>query len=198
MALCRETNRKDINVRIASIAPIAAAAVLLAASSSALAVDGYSFEYGHSDSGNVNVDLYRLGMQWDWKKKLVQVGGWNLGGYWDLDVAYWDNKSTGASTTGIAEVGFTPTFRIQQDTISNFSPYAEVAVGLHFLSNTSINSQRQFGSSFQFGDHVGFGVRLGDKGKYDIGYRYQHLSNAGIKEPNQGINFNELRLQYHF
>jgi hypothetical protein len=24
------------------------------------------------------------------------------------------------------------------------------------------------------------------------------LSNSGIKEPNQGINFHQLRLQYHF
>ena len=55
-----------------------------------------------------------------------------------------------------------------------------------------------FGSSFQFGDHIGAGVRFGDKGRYDVGYRYQHLSNAGIKEPNQGINFHQLRLQYHF
>jgi hypothetical protein len=66
------------------------------------------------------------------------------------------------------------------------------------LSATSLNSQRQFGSSFQFGDHVGAGVRFGEKGQYDLGYRYQHFSNAGIKGPNQGINYNELRLQYHF
>jgi hypothetical protein len=29
-------------------------------------------------------------------------------------------------------------------------------------------------------------------------YRYQHLSNAGICSPNQGINFNEIRLGYWF
>ena len=69
---------------------------------------------------------------------------------------------------------------------------------MHFLSATSVSPQRQFGSSFQFGDHVGAGVRFGEKSKYEIGYRYQHFSNAGIKGPNQGINFNELRLQYHF
>jgi hypothetical protein len=31
-----------------------------------------------------------------------------------------------------------------------------------------------------------------------LSYRYQHLSNAGIKQPNQGINFHLLRFQYHF
>jgi hypothetical protein len=102
------------------------------------------------------------------------------------------------TTSNLAEIGFTPTFRFQQNTISGIAPYAELAVGFHFLSNTSVSPQRRFGSSFQFGDHIGAGVRFGDKGRYDVGYRYQHLSNAGIKEPNQGINFHQLRLQYHF
>ena len=69
---------------------------------------------------------------------------------------------------------------------------------MHLLSATSLNAQRQFSTAFQFGDHVGVGVRFGDKGKYELGYRYQHFSNAGIKEPNQGVNYNEVRLQYHF
>ena len=178
------------------------AAALVAASPAAFAVDSVSFEGGHSDSSNSSVNLYRVGVQWDWNKKLVEFGGWHIGGYWDADIAYWDNNSpfqtNGYSTSGITEVGLTPTFRLQQNTISGFSPYAELAVGFHFLSTTYVSSQRQFGSSFQFGDHVGVGARFGEKGRYDISWRYQHLSNGSIKEPNQGINFNIVRLQYHF
>jgi len=173
-------------------------AALLTASTAAVAVDGVSFEYGRSDSGNASVDLYRVGVQWDWNKKLIEMGGWHLGGYWDLSAGYWDNRSALRTTSSLADIGFTPTFRFQQNTISGLSPYAELAVGFHFLSHTSVSQQRKFGSSFQFGDHIGAGVRFGDKGRYDVGYRYQHLSNAGIKEPNQGINFHQLRLQYHF
>jgi lipid A 3-O-deacylase len=173
-------------------------AALLAVSPAAFAVDSYSFEYGKSDSGNSNVKLYRLGMQWDWNKKLIETGGWHVGGYWDLSLGYWDNKSPFSTTSSLADIGFTPTFRFQQNTISGVSPYAELGVGFHFLSKTSVSTQRQFGSSFQFGDHIGAGVRFGDKGAYDVGYRYQHLSNAGIKGPNQGINYHQLRLQYHF
>jgi hypothetical protein len=177
-------------------------AALLFASAGAFAVDSTSFEYGKSDSSNSSVKLYRLGMQWDWNKKLIEYGGWHIGGFWDVDLGYWDNKSPfqtgGYSTSSIEEIGLTPTFRLQQNTISGFSPYAELAVGFHFLSHTFVGAQRQFGSSFQFGDHVGAGVRFGDKGQFDIGYRYQHLSNGGIKGPNQGINYNIIRLQYHF
>ncbi|CAN0467984.1 unnamed protein product [Phaeothamnion confervicola] len=173
-------------------------AALLAASPAVHAIDGISIVYGHSDSSNANVNMGRVGVQWDWNKKLVEAGNWHLGGYWESDFGYWSNNSVARTHKSIVDIGFTPVFRIQQTTLSLVSPYVELGVGFHFLSATSISPQRQFGTSFQFGDHVGAGLRFGDKGRYDLGYRYQHLSNAGLKGPNQGINFHELRLQYHF
>ncbi len=183
---------------MSKLRPVIAALALWSASPAALATDGISFEYGDSDSSNSRLKLYRVAAQWDWNKKLIEVGNWHLGGYWEADLGYWDNRSNGRTNRELFDIGFTPVFRFQQNSITGLSPYAELAVGLHFLSRTSVSTQRQFGSSFTFGDHVGAGLRFGDKGRYDIGYRYQHLSNAGIKEPNQGINFHQLRLQYHF
>jgi lipid A 3-O-deacylase len=190
------TPEKEIIV--SKFRPVIAALALLSASPAALAIDGVSLEYGNSDSTNSSVNLYRVGVQWDWNKKLFEAGNWHLGGYWDLNLGYWDNRSPARTNSSLADIGFTPVFRFQQNSITGLSPYAELAVGVHFLSRTSVSTQREFGSSFQFGDHIGAGVRFGDKGQYDIGYRYQHLSNAGIKEPNQGINFNQVRFQYHF
>jgi lipid A 3-O-deacylase len=164
------------------------------------AVDGLSLEYGKSDASNSDVKLYRVGLQWDWKKRWFDTGNWHLGGYWDLALGYWDNRTAPALRThgSITDIGFTPVFRFQQNNPRGMSPYIEAAIGVHLLSATSVSTERKFGSSFQFGDHVGLGLRFGDKGQFDIGYRYQHLSNAGIKAPNQGINFHQLRLQYHF
>ncbi len=175
-----------------------AAAAIIAASQSAHAVNGMSFEYGRSDSSYSDLNLYRIGVQWTWSKKWLDTGNWHLGGYWDASIGYWDNNSTGASNSGIADIGLTPVFRFQQNNPSGISPYAEVGVGFHFLSHTSVTAQRRFSTSFQFGDHVGAGLRFGGKGQYDLGYRYQHLSNAGIKRPNNGISFHQVRLQYHF
>jgi len=177
---------------------VIAALALLSGSSAALAIDGVSFGYGDSDSSNSSVKLYRIGAQWDWNKRLIEVGNWHLGGYWEANLGYWDNRSNGRTDSELFDIGFTPVFRFQQSSIAGLSPYAELGVGFHFLSRASVSTQRQFGSSFQFGDHVGVGVRFGDQGRYDLGYRYQHLSNLGIKQPNQGINFHQLRLRYHF
>ncbi|MDO8597298.1 MAG: acyloxyacyl hydrolase [Sulfuricaulis sp.] len=184
--------------KFSPVRPVIAALALLSASPAALAVDGVSFEYGSSDSSNSSVDLYRVGVQWDWKKKLIEAGNWHVGGYWEANLGYWDNRSAARTNSSITDIGFTPVFRFQQNNQAGLSPYAELGVGFHFLSRTSVSTERRLGSSFQFGDHVGAGVRFGDKGQYDVGYRYQHLSNAGIKQPNQGINFHQLRLQYHF
>ena len=67
--------------------------------------------------------------------------------------------------------------------------YAEAGIGAHLLSETQINDHRRFSTAFQFGDHVGVGLRFGQRGEYDLGYRFQHLSNADIKKANDGINF---------
>jgi lipid A 3-O-deacylase len=40
-------------------------------------------------------------------------------------------------------------------------------------------------------------MRFGPRDRYDVGLRLQHLSNGGIRKPNPGIDFVQLRLQYH-
>jgi opacity protein-like surface antigen len=161
------------------------------ASMSSHAIDGVSVEGGGGDG----TDMGRVGVQWDWKAKWFQGQNWHLGGYWDLSVGYWHNSSLPGFNEGITEIGLTPVFRLQQNDLRG--PYVEAAIGFHLLSKTSIGDKR-LSTAFQFGDHLGAGLRFGPKGQYDLGYRFQHLSNAGIKRPNNGVNFHQVRFQYHF
>jgi len=159
--------------------------------SPAYGVDGIALEAGSGDG----TDMARIALQWQWAKRWFQSGNWHLGGYWDLGAGYWKRDVLPGQNGEISEVGITPVFRFQRDGLAG--PYAEIGVGVHFLSKTTIGDKR-FSTAFQFGDHVGFGYRFGAKGAFDIGYRLQHLSNGSIKKPNDGINFNQVRLQYHF
>jgi hypothetical protein len=52
-------------------------------------------------------------------------------------------------------------------------------------------------TAFQFANMAGVGVQFGGRQQYQAGYRFQHVSNGGIKEPNPGINFHQLYLQYN-
>jgi lipid A 3-O-deacylase len=171
---------------------------LVLAVPSAQAVDGISLELGTSDSSNASVDMGRIGLQWDWSKRWALGSNWHIGGYWDLSLGHWSNDSRNRSHGSIADLGFTPVFRLQQTNPGAVAPYLEAAVGFHLLSHTSVSPQRRFSTAFQFGDHLGLGLRFGPRHAFDLGYRYQHLSNAGLKKPNQGINFHQVRFQYHF
>lgn len=154
------------------------------------AIDGFSFEIGTGE----DADMARVGVQWDWKKRWFQTANWHLGGYWDVAFGYWHTGDAGKHGS-LFDLGVTPVFRFQPNGL--VGPYVEAAIGFHAISHTSIGGKR-FSTAFQFGDHIGAGYRFGAKGSYDLGYRFQHLSNGSIKRPNQGINFHQIRLQYNF
>ena len=168
------------------------AAVLVMAGPRALATDGAALEIGRGDG----TDMGRVAVQWGWNKRWFEGGDWHLGGYWDLGLGYWrgDDVLPGQNDD-IAEIGFTPVFRFQRNSLAG--PYFEGGIGAHLLSRTQIGDKR-FSTKFQFGDHLGLGYRFGAKGAWDLGYRFQHLSNGSIKKPNDGINFHQVRLQYWF
>ena len=158
----------------------------------AMALDGVALEAGRGDGS----DMGRIALQWDWGKRWFQGADWHVGGYWDLGLGYWRRDDARAGENDdIVEIGFTPVFRIQRNSLTG--PYVEAGIGAHLLSRTSIGDNRM-STKFQFGDHIGLGYRFGAKAAWEVGYRYQHLSNAGIKKPNDGINFHQLRVQYRF
>ena len=102
----------------------------------------------------------------------LTFGGWNA----EEDTVY--------------DLGFTPVFRFVR---SRGQPYFEAAIGFHVLSDLDFKDGVQTSTHFQFGDHIGAGIVYG---RYDWSVRLRHLSNAGIRNPNPGINFLQLRLQY--
>lgn len=168
-----------------NICSLAASAILLTALP-AHAIDGASLVLGRGD----DVDMARIGLQWDWQKTWLSTSDWRLGGYWDVSLGHWrgDSKS-------IVDLGVTPVFRLQRNTATGFVPYVEGAIGFHLLSRTYA---RKLGGHFEFGDHVGVGAQFGAKQEYDLAYLFMHLSNGGIKEPNHGVNLNQIRFAYHF
>lgn len=149
------------------------------------ALTGSALELGTGDNGT---EMARVTLRWNWDK-LWRVGqNWNATGFWEVGLGYWNGAGAGARK--LWDLGVTPVFRLSPN---DSSFYLEGAIGVHFLSETRINDRRAFGSSFSFGDHVGFGRTFGDKNRYDLGYRFQHVSNADLAKPNDGINFHQVR-----
>ena len=158
------------------------------------AVDAVSFELGN---GNYT-DAARAGLIWNSDRQWFTEGDWLVSGYWEAMVGRWQGHSSTGNNQMITDFGITPVFRLQQKSFSSVAPYVEGAIGFHLISPTFIYASRHFGSAFQFGDHFGIGARFGELHQFDISYRFQHVSNGDIKQPNPGINFNQVHFIYHF
>ncbi len=168
---------------------VATAMMLGVAAPPVFALDGIAVEAGRA----TNTHTRRASLQWQWSQRWLQSEHWHVGGYWDLGVAQWDQEAAPSRHFRLNEMGLTPVFRVQSNDLRG--AYLEGGIGAHLLSTTEL-SNKPFSTSFQFGEHLGMGYRFGAHGDMEIGYRYQHLSNAGIKRPNRGIEFHQIRLQY--
>jgi hypothetical protein len=173
----------------------AALVAALCASAPAHAIDGFAVQGGRSTDDDVNRGT--IALTWDWGKPLLRISSdWHIGGFWEASLSQWHKGDVApGKNENITDLGFTPVFRLQPNSL--VGPYLEAAIGLHLFSSSQIGNKRM-ATMFQFGDHIGFGYRFGAKSAFDLGYRYQHHSNASIKRPNPGINFHEVRLHYHF
>jgi len=157
----------------------------------AAAIDGISLIGGTGEDARMGA----IGLVWNWDKQWFKSGDWSLGGYWEADVSYWRGDDPGGRDIG--GIGLTPVFRYGSGA-GELAPYVEAAVGVHFFSGVRLSDNQRMGTAFEFGDHVGFGFRFGEGRKHDLGYRFQHYSNAGISDNNGGVNFHQIRLKYGF
>lgn len=160
-----------------------------------LDISGVAFEYGCCAHP---AQAYNGSIQWEWKQTRFDLfGDWYLGGYWEANVGYWHGDE--GPVTSLWDFGLSPVFRLQPKSPVGLgiSPHVEIATGVHYLTESSLNDL-EFGMHFQFGSWVGAGIRFGDKQQFDLTYRYRHLSNAGIDQPNNGIEFHQFRFGYWF
>jgi hypothetical protein len=72
--------------------------------------------------------------------------------------------------------------------------YLEAGFGGYLLSKTINNPETRVPSAFEFGSHIGIGFALAKN--HAVGVALQHLSNAGLKQPNGGIDL--VLVQYTF
>ncbi len=150
-------------------------------------------------TGEENTIRYKISIDRDWLWSRELVNGWYLTGYWEAGIGYWNGDEGSTGNDSLFAISAIPVFRLQKRGAINggVEPFLDMAVGFYLLSRTSIGD-KDISTSFQFGDHVGAGLSFGNSGEFEIGYRFEHLSNASIKRPNPGINFHMLRFMYRF
>jgi len=168
----------------------AVALLLTVLATPAMALDGYIAEAG----GGEGVHSVRIGMIRQWDQQWFSEGHWHVTGYWEASLG--QLSSDRADGHSAADLAFTPVFRLRPNASGGAQPYWDIALGLHLLSSTRLDHKHAFSSAVQFGPLVGVGVTFGEKSQYDLGYRFQHLTNANVSQPNPDLNLHLVRLTY--
>src|SRR6267143_2223815 len=158
------------------------AAILLAGASSALAAEP---EWGLSVARSFDAhetDILRLtyrrpleprdGARW-WPQQL------------QLGASVWRVPDLGGVTRRF-DVNVTPVWRSDTALGGAARGYLEAGLGVYLLSHTINNDTNRLPTSLEFGSHLGVGLQLGPQ--VTVGFAVQHISNAGIKQPNGGIS----------
>lgn len=176
------------------VAQAALAAALVGLSGSAAAD-----QFGIQVTGAVadhHVRKLDLGFVWDPNITWWEIGGWHFTVLGEAHAAWW-HTDEGNVHNNIGEFGVGPVLRFVKSS-GWVRPFVEAGVGVRLLTSPTISTSYALSTAFQFADMVGVGAQFGNHQQYQAGYRFQHVSNAGIKEPNPGINFSQLYLQYNF
>lgn len=122
---------------------------------------------------------WRASLSHDWDKRWWQGERGYLTGYWDSAYTYWE----GSDASGAHSLSFSPVL-VYQFNGNRVRPFVEFGIGVSLFSSTDVG-ERDISSAFQFEDRLGAGVVLPSGSR--MGLRAFHYSNAGIKNPNNGI-----------
>jgi len=160
-------------------------ALLLGLSGPLFALD-FSAALGRtSESSN----LFRLSAQSDFDQRWFSSSSGHLSGYWDGTYSYWK----GHKFKSRHSLSASPVL-VYQFHGGRFTPYVEAGLGAALFSSAHVEGQ-SLGSALQFESRLGAGLRFG---RQEVGLRFLHYSNAGLKGPNDGINARTLHYRFGF
>lgn len=124
---------------------------------------------------------YRLGLEPGiGTRARWQTSTGRLTGYWDAGYTYWEGGDEGA---GKHSLSFAPVF-VYEFAGDSIKPFIEAGIGVAAFSGTRVGDQN-LGSSLNFEDRIGAGLKFANG--QSVGVRAIHYSNAGLKQPNDGI-----------
>jgi len=150
--------------------------------------DRVGARYGFCDhSVDLRFTQAEVFADWDLPWSWAPGANWSLRSQWGLS-AGWLSKRGEESFVGT--VG--PALALSRNEL----PLELVGGVSPTLLQRSGLGGKDFGTFFQFTSHIGVRWAIGPH--WDLGYRIQHMSNAGIGRHNPGLNLNMFSAGYRF
>jgi lipid A 3-O-deacylase len=179
--------RLPLSPRLFAVAmrTIACAAFVPVVHAASLAPDGVDLTVGQGHS----VFISGAALHWNSLCECVDLKDHGFDTRLVAQISYWHAQVHPTDNSSLWDVGLTPMLRWLPPCCTSVQPFLEAGVGVHLLSHTRINNNRDLSTAFQFGENVGGGIAFGENHRYELGVYVQHESNASIKEPNPGLTY---------
>lgn len=175
---------------LAALSVAAGAAGIVAALPAAAADMSWFVQGGDGDRANKEVTVGLTRELW---LKPLSASAWSV--YGEAAVGEWfTHDHPDGQRSHFTHVGLTPVVRYA----FGKGLFVEAGIGAQVVVPRFHDEGRRFSTVFQFGDHVALGKRFGEADENEVSFRVEHFSNGGIRNPNPGQNFLELRYARHF
>jgi hypothetical protein len=175
------------------------AGALLAATGPVLAADfkpdGASLEAGFGKNGT---RMAGVGLLWDWDFERMRRKA-ELTAHTEVLVNRWRYDAVaGGGSDQLTQVVLLPSLRMRL--ARGASPwFIEFGIGASYMDRNYETPRKRFSTRWNFYDVLGLGHTYGGPdGRHEVGVRLIHTSNAGLKDPNPGENFLQLRYVHRF
>ncbi len=137
------------------------------------------------------VDSVTAGLQWAWPRQPLLFGGGALRGYVELAIGRWAAHDGATGRAISTQIGIAPTLRYSFAGWPQW--FVDAAIGVNAITPIFRRGEDEFSTVFNFDEHLGIGYHpAGSDWEWTL--RYQHFSNGGVRKPNPGQDFIQLRI----
>jgi lipid A 3-O-deacylase len=180
------------------LSPRRAAAVLLAAATCTaqaidLRPDGATVRTGVGGDGTA---MAGVGIVWDWDFQRLRRKA-ELTAHTELMVNHWRHDARGGGSGQLTQLVLMPSLRMRL--ARGASPwFIELGIGASWMDQVLETPRKRFSTQWNFYDMLGLGYSFGEEHHHELGLRWVHVSNAGLKRPNPGQDALQLRYVRRF
>lgn len=136
-----------------------------------------------------DVSVYGIGVYWDNLPSNDLLKQLDLTPRMTAELAYWLGHHNASEYKSLWHASVTPMLRWTAPEAGPSRFFVEGGVGVGLLSATQINDNRNFGVAFQFDEVLSAGFTFGAHGRYELAAYVEHVSNARLAYPNDGLTY---------
>jgi lipid A 3-O-deacylase len=122
-----------------------------------------------------------VSLAFDWNKNWFESDTGALSGYWNVAYTWWEAGRFGSDEQSFS---ISPVF-VYRFNADGWRPFVEAGIGAAWFTNDLVGD-KNLGSRAHFEDRFAVGAQLSERDALRL--RVIHYSNAGLEDPNEGIN----------